>query len=451
LTHHQLAGRHQRRARPQRQRFLAALLTISVISAAAAAGSMAVGPPPVAAAVASDGVCPTGATRPRIGDGLGASRGGGTRKHQGVDLFAPRDTSLHAVTAGTVQVDNLDNSNAGLSVVLRGDDGITYNYFHNQRNVVQSGARVHAGQHVADLGASGNAKGGEPHLHFEMWRGRELLDPVPPARHWCTGAPLPGDPPVYDPFFRAIAATRDGQGYWLASREGGVYAYGNARFDNSLPGLGVRVDNITAMEADVDGRGYWLVGRDGGVFALEAGFYGSLPGHGVEVGNIRGIAATPSGRGYWLVGADGGVFALGDAGFYGSLPGLNVRVDNIVGISATTTGQGYWLVGADGGVFAFGDARFEGSLPSIDISRNDVTGIAADPDGNGYWLAAADGAVYSFAAEFHGRVEATLNRPVTGIEAVPTGGGYWLVAGDGGVFARGSAPFHGSGVQYDRP
>ena len=452
MTSQRLPGRHLRRPHRQRRRLLTALLAASVTAAGAVAAASAVAPPRVEAAVAGDGqVCPTGAVRPEIGQGLGAPRDGGARKHQGVDLFAPRNTSLHAVTAGTVQVNHADTGKAGRSVVLRGDDGVTYKYFHNERNVVNSGMRVQAGQHVADLGSSGNAKGGRPHLHFEMWRGGALLDPVPSVRHWCTGAPVPGDPPAYNPFFRSLAATQDGQGYWLASRQGGVYSFGNARFDNSLPGLGVRVDNITGMEADKDGRGYWLVGADGGVFAFEAGFYGSLPGLGVQVTNIRGMAGTPSGHGYWLVGADGGVFALGDAGFHGSLPGLDVRVDNIVGIAATTTGKGYWLVGADGGVFSFGDARFEGSLPAIDISRNDVTGIAADPDGNGYWLVAADGAVYSFAAEFHGRVEGALNRPVTGIEAVPTGAGYWLVAGDGGVFARGSAQFHGSGIEYDRP
>ena len=72
------------------------------------------------------------------------------------------------------------------------------------------------------------------------------------------------------------------------------------------------------MAATADGGGYWLVASDGGVFAFgDARFYGST-------GSIRlnrpvvGMAATPDGGGYWLVASDGGVFAFGDARFYGS-------------------------------------------------------------------------------------------------------------------------------------
>ena len=65
-----------------------------------------------------------------------------------------------------------------------------------------------------------------------------------------------------------------------------------------------------------------MVGSDGGVFAFgDAGFVGSLPGLGVHVNNIVGIVADRDGKGYWMVGADGGVFAFGDAGFVGSVPG----------------------------------------------------------------------------------------------------------------------------------
>jgi len=79
-----------------------------------------------------------------------------------------------------------------------------------------------------------------------------------------------------------------------------------------------------------DGRGYWMIGADGGVFAFgDAGFAGSLPGLGVQVHDIVGVVSTHDGRGYWMVGADGGVFAFGDAGFVGSLPGLGIHVNDI--------------------------------------------------------------------------------------------------------------------------
>jgi hypothetical protein len=84
------------------------------------------------------------------------------------------------------------------------------------------------------------------------------------------------------------------------------------------------------------GTGYWMVGKDGGVFAFgNAGFVGSLPGLGVHVSNIVGVVPTSTGKGYWMVGSDGGVFAFGDAGFVGSLPGLGVHVNDIVGVVPT--------------------------------------------------------------------------------------------------------------------
>ena len=75
------------------------------------------------------------------------------------------------------------------------------------------------------------------------------------------------------------------------------------------------------MAATPDGQGYWLVASDGGIFAFgDAGFFGS---EGAKPLNqpIVGMAATPDGRGYWLVASDGGIFTFGDAGFFGSMGG----------------------------------------------------------------------------------------------------------------------------------
>ena len=65
----------------------------------------------------------------------------------------------------------------------------------------------------------------------------------------------------------------------------------------------------------------------------DAGFVGSLPGVGVHVTNAVGITPSPSGHGYLMVGSDGGVFVFGDAHYFGSLPGLGVATSDIVGIA----------------------------------------------------------------------------------------------------------------------
>ena len=135
--------------------------------------------------------------------------------------------------------------------------------------------------------------------------------------------------------------------------------------------------------------GYDLAGSDGGVFVFptgqSSGFFGSLPGLGVKVNNIVGIVPTNNFTGYNLVGSDGGVFVFPvgqSSGFFGSLPGLNVKVTNVVGIVPTNNYQGYDLVGSDGGVFVFPvgqSAGFYGSLPSMNVHVSDIVGIVASP------------------------------------------------------------------------
>jgi hypothetical protein len=197
---------------------------------------------------------------------------------------------------------------------------------------------------------------------------------------------------------RAIAATSDGEGYWLVGADGGVFAYGDASYEESLPQVGVHVDDIVGLVPTRDGRGYWLVGADGGVFAFgDAGFHGSLPSLGVHVSTIVGIAAAPSSSGYLLVGSDGGVFAFGSAVYHGSLPGLGVRATDIVGLAPSPDGNGYLLAGRDGGVFAFGSgAPYLGSLPGEGVPAADVVGLALTPDGLGYRIAEAIGTVWDF-------------------------------------------------------
>ena len=120
------------------------------------------------------------------------------------------------------------------------------------------------------------------------------------------------------------------------------------------------------MVATPGGAGYLLVGSDGGVFAFgQAHFYGSLPGIGVKVNDIRGILPAAAGTGYILVGADGGAFSFGHGvPYHGSLPGEGIKVGDIVGIALTPNDGGYWMAGADGRVYGFGDAE-SGAQPLV--------------------------------------------------------------------------------------
>ena len=198
------------------------------------------------------------------------------------------------------------------------------------------------------------------------------------------------------------------------------------------------------MAATPDGKGYWLVASDGGVFAYgDARFRGSAGDIHLNE-PIVGMAATPDGGGYWLVASDGGIFSFGDAAFHGSTGSLRLN-QPVVGMASTPDGKGYWLVASDGGIFSFGDARFHGSTGSMRLNKP-VVGMASAPGGGGYWLVASDGGIFSFGnARFHGSTGSLrLNKPVVGMASAPGGGGYWLVASDGGIFSFGNAGYYGS-------
>ena len=229
------------------------------------------------------------------------------------------------------------------------------------------------------------------------------------------------------------------QSYDLVGSDGGVFAF-NSPFVNSLPGLGVHVNDITGIVPTATDAGYYLVGSDGGVFAFNAPFVNSLPGIGVRVNDIVGIVPTVDDQGYFLVGRDGGVFAF-DAPFEQSLPGLGVHVSDITGIAATPDDQGYWLVGANGDVYAFGDAPYLGNAPA------GARGITATGDGDGYWVVGSNGAVTPFgdAGNFSDLPNLGVNVDnIVGIVVTPDSQGYNLIGSDGGVFSFGDAENLGS-------
>ena len=94
------------------------------------------------------------------------------------------------------------------------------------------------------------------------------------------------------------------------------------------------------MAATADGQGYWLVAADGGVFSFgDAGFRGSMGGTRLNQ-PVVGIAATGTSNGYWMVAADGGVFTFGDAIFYGSMGGHHLN-SAVVGMASLPSGE--WL------------------------------------------------------------------------------------------------------------
>jgi hypothetical protein len=190
------------------------------------------------------------------------------------------------------------------------------------------------------------------------------------------------------PNFLQIVPTRDAKGYWVyeagESDLGRVDHFGDAAFFGDTFTLAQKSGNgfngsPVGMAATPTGKGYWEVRSDGGVFAFgDAKFYGSAGG--IHLAKpIIGMTSTIDGRGYWLLASDGGVFAFGDAKFYGSTGGFTLNAP-VVGMARNPVGTGYYLAAADGGIFAFGDAKEQGQILEFGIHLNrPIVAIATKP------------------------------------------------------------------------
>ncbi|HYH50175.1 MAG TPA: hypothetical protein VEG38_11575 [Acidimicrobiia bacterium] len=234
-----------------------------------------------------------------------------------------------------------------------------------------------------------------------------------------------------------------GPGYRMVASDGGIFAFGDAKFYGSAGGTRL-AKPIVGMAATPTNGGYWLVASDGGIFAYgDAKFFGSTGS--VQLNSpIVGMAATPTGAGYWFVAADGGIFSFGDAKFFGSMGGQPLSRP-IVAMTSTESGKGYWLVASDGGIFSFGDAKFFGSTGNVKLAKP-IVGMDRSVTGNGYRFVASDGGIFTFGdAKFLGSMGGKpLPAPIVGMARTRQGDGYWLVGSDGGIYNFGAAGFQGS-------
>jgi hypothetical protein len=239
---------------------------------------------------------------------------------------------------------------------------------------------------------------------------------------------------------RLAAAPLPDDGYWIAGAGGRQLAFGaaTALATAALP-AGTRLAGLTLHP---DGEGYWAFGPDGGVFAYgDARFHGGMAGHQLNA-PIVGLASCRGADGYWLASSDGGVFAFGKAPYLGSVARTALRAP-IVDIARTPSGRGFWLAAADGGIFAFGDARFHGAAADQPL-RAPITAMA--PSDHGYWLVGADGGVFAFGDAHYagGASDVALTGRAVDIAPTPSRRGYLLLTSDGDVLGFGDATPRGN-------
>lgn len=107
-----------------------------------------------------------------ISSGFGVRRG---RRHDGIDIRAPRGTPIQAAEAGEVAFSDRLKGYGNL-VLLKHSGNFYTVYAHNSVNLVKKGNRVKKGQVIAKVGRTGRATG--PHLHFEVREGERSRNPL---------------------------------------------------------------------------------------------------------------------------------------------------------------------------------------------------------------------------------------------------------------------------------
>ncbi len=133
-----------------------------------------------------------GAIRSRFG----ADRDAGRRRHEGVDIFAPRGTPVVAAAGGLATWVGTNELGGNVVMVRDRGRGEGHYYAHLDTQLVAEGSIVAAGDTLGLVGNTGNARTTPPHLHFGIYaRGRGAVDPTP----YLVPLDSSAGPPAADP------------------------------------------------------------------------------------------------------------------------------------------------------------------------------------------------------------------------------------------------------------
>jgi hypothetical protein len=123
---------------------------------------------------------------------------------------------------------------------------------------------------------------------------------------------------------------------------------------------------------DASGNGYWLVTQTGHVYAFgDAHSYGEP---GPQAAAVTSAVRTSDGMGYYVLLANGSVYAYGDARSLGGPFGLG-GANPASAIFTDSGGGGYWVASAQGAVYSYGDAPNDGSMAGIHLNGAIIAGV----------------------------------------------------------------------------
>ncbi|MEX2178844.1 MAG: M23 family metallopeptidase [Gemmatimonadaceae bacterium] len=121
----------------------------------------------------------------RLDDSFDAPRDGGARRHNAIDIMAPRGAPV--LSAGDGRVLRLSRNEKGGITVYATDlnEQFVYYYAHLDRyhSSMYAGKPVMRGDTLGYVGTTGNAPSHVPHLHFQVMR-------MPGDRKYWDGEPI---------------------------------------------------------------------------------------------------------------------------------------------------------------------------------------------------------------------------------------------------------------------
>lgn len=121
----------------------------------------------------------------KLDDSFEAPRDGGARKHNAIDIMAPRGTPILAVSDGRI-LRLTKSAKGGLTMYATDlEDRFVYYYAHLDRYhpKIYSGKPLLRGDTLGFVGTTGNAPETLPHLHFQVMR-------MPPDLKYWVGDPI---------------------------------------------------------------------------------------------------------------------------------------------------------------------------------------------------------------------------------------------------------------------
>lgn len=142
--------------------------------------------PPADVAPGAALLVPVAGVRPeQLVDTFTDARGNG-RRHDAIDIMAPRGTPVVAAAEGRVEKLYFSQGGGGITVYVRSPDGRWMYYYAHLEGYAPGlveGQQVRAGTSLGFVGSTGSASPEGPHLHF-------AVNAMAPGERWWQGQPV---------------------------------------------------------------------------------------------------------------------------------------------------------------------------------------------------------------------------------------------------------------------